>query len=131
MGMRHSVEGRVPLLDPTLVRWSFAVPQEVKVGRRFQQKLLFRQAVRDVLPPYILDRPKQGFSPPVAAWAEELLAGRVDYDASPLVDAGLLRRGFGRELQTRGGESFATWTLGTLVEWSNRAVGSAAPALAG
>ena len=68
LAMRESVEGRVPLLDPMLVRWAFGVPQEQKV-RRFEQKALFRRAVSHVVPAYVTERPKQGFCPPVAGWA--------------------------------------------------------------
>src|SRR6266545_2404104 len=65
MGMRESVEGRVPLLDPVLAHWSFGVSQRQKVNG-YEQKALFRQAVRPLLPEYIVSRPKQGFCPPVA-----------------------------------------------------------------
>ena len=115
MGMQHSVEGRVPLVDPRLVEWSFSVPQTVKVGS-FQQKLLFRNAVEPVLPRFILDRPKQGFSPPATAWAEALLERRGHGVARELVDTGLIRPDVDRALRREGG-SWAAWTLGTLCEW--------------
>lgn len=120
MGMTHSVEGRVPLLDPELVRWSFRLSQRAKVGRG-SQKLLFRQAVEGLLPRYILDRPKQGFCPPVAAWGEELLARQARVVGSPLVEAGIVRAGALEELRASKGDSFAAWTLGTLFAWSERA----------
>ena len=88
MGMQHSVEGRVPLVDPRLVRLAFRLDQEVLVpGHR--QKALFRSTVGPDLPDYIRTRPKQGFCPPTAAWAREFL-GKRTYDPSPLVGAGLL-----------------------------------------
>jgi asparagine synthase (glutamine-hydrolysing) len=40
MGMRHSVQGRVPLLDPALSRWALAAPQRVKVPGHGQKALL-------------------------------------------------------------------------------------------
>ena len=66
--MQESVEGRVPLLDPMLARWSFGLTQGEKVPG-FEQKALFRRAVSSLLPTYITERPKQGFCPPVATWA--------------------------------------------------------------
>jgi asparagine synthase (glutamine-hydrolysing) len=120
MGMQHSVEGRVPLLDPPLARWAFGVPQDLKVGG-FRQKALFRSAVTPLLPRYIVERPKQGFCPPVTAWAQHLLHERIDDAAGPLVDAGLISANATAEFARNGRrDSFATWTLGTLAAWSKR-----------
>ena len=49
MGMRESVEGRVPLLDPHLARWAFGLSQEQKIDG-YQQKALFRRVVTPLLP---------------------------------------------------------------------------------
>jgi asparagine synthase (glutamine-hydrolysing) len=118
MGMQESVEGRVPLLDPRLVRWSFPIPQAQKVPS-FAQKALFRRSVQRLLPEYITQRPKQGFCPPVAEWAQSLLLDRLD-GAGILVDEGLIAPGAVDRLR-RGpsvGSSFALWTLGTLSTWA-------------
>jgi asparagine synthase (glutamine-hydrolysing) len=113
MGMRHSVEGRVPLLDPALAQWALRLSQRTKVPR-YRQKALLRTAVRPLLPPYVLERPKQGFCPPIGSWCEELVLER--YAAGgPLFESGLLRQSvpFG----DRRGAAFATWTLAMLREW--------------
>jgi asparagine synthase (glutamine-hydrolysing) len=117
LGMQESVEGRVPLLDPVLARWAFRVPQRVKVPG-YRQKALFRSAVEELLPGYIVDRPKQGFNAPVGAWASALLAERLDGE-SPLVEEGIVTAETARELMRSGstGESFALWALGTLTVW--------------
>jgi asparagine synthase (glutamine-hydrolysing) len=120
LGMQVSVEGRVPLLDPLLARWSFRLPQELKVPG-YRQKALFRQAVGDLLPDYITRRPKQGFCPPVASWASSLLARRVNGD-SALAEAGIVNASAVDTLRAGGttGDSFALWTLGTLTLWCER-----------
>jgi asparagine synthase (glutamine-hydrolysing) len=120
MGMAASVEGRVPLLDPRLVEWSFALSQrQIVDGHR--QKALFRSAVSEILPSHILSRPKQGFCPPVAGWASALLADRIPA-SSPLFESGLVRPEAFEHLQTRGSTNaaFAQWTLGTLLFWCDR-----------
>jgi asparagine synthase (glutamine-hydrolysing) len=120
LAMRESVEGRVPLLDPKLVEWAFRIPQSQKVTG-LQQKALFRSAVDQLLPSYIIERPKQGFCPPVASWASSLLADRVNGD-SALADEGIVTSDAIERL--RGdksvGGSFALWTLGTLTTWCDR-----------
>ncbi len=117
MGMAHSVEGRVPLLDPTLVRWAFRVPQPRKVPG-FEQKALMRSAVAPLLPDYILDRPKQGFCAPVADWALALL-GKRQMTGSVLVEEKLVAPDALDRLRQAGtvNASFASWTLGTLASW--------------
>jgi asparagine synthase (glutamine-hydrolysing) len=118
MGMRSSVEGRVPLLDVDLVELAFALPQDAKVGPDREQKALFRRAVSRVLPAYVTSRPKQGFSPPVGDWASTLLAKRLRRDGI-LVELGLIAPRAVDELRRRQttNAAFALWTLGTLEVW--------------
>jgi asparagine synthase (glutamine-hydrolysing) len=120
LAMRESVEGRVPLLDPVLAAWAFQIPQEQKVPG-FEQKALFRRAMGRLLPTYITNRPKQGFCPPVAAWATSLLADRVN-GSSALYEAGLVSPDAVTRLRQNPstGDSFALWTLGTLATWCER-----------
>lgn len=120
MGMTESVEGRVPLLDPMLVRWAFRLPQEIKVPG-YEPKALFRRAVTPLLPSYITTRPKQGFCPPVADWAAPLLAHRLTND-SILVREGLLDKDAIAPLRAGRSDnaSFSLWTVGTLAAWCER-----------
>lgn len=117
MGMRESVEGRVPLLDPVLARWAIGVPQHSKVPG-YRQKSLFRDAVMPHIPRYILERPKQGFCPPVTDWATRLLSTRLT-GVDALADHGIVTAGTVDYLhQNRSTTaSFALWTLGTLGAW--------------
>jgi asparagine synthetase B (glutamine-hydrolysing) len=129
MGMQQSVEGRVPLLDPLLARWAFRLPQTLKVPR-FHEKALFRSAVAPLLPSYILERPKQGFCPPVERWATQLLGTRPALDGGILADSGLIHPD-GRDLAALTEKNpFAAWTLGTLAEWSSRNLGARRPVAA-
>ena len=117
MGMRESVEGRVPLLDPHLARWAFRLSQEQKVDG-FQQKALFRRVVTPLLPDYVTRRPKQGFCPPVATWATQLIATRANND-SALIESGIVAPNAFRRLRDDRSPraAFALWTLGTLAAW--------------
>jgi asparagine synthase (glutamine-hydrolysing) len=65
--MAHSLETRVPFLDPVVAELALALPDRHKV-RGLTTKRLFRRAVRDLLPADVVSGPKHGFSIPLAAW---------------------------------------------------------------
>ena len=93
---------------------------------RYQQKAVLRAAVQPLLPPYVLERPKQGFCPPVASWCEQLLFSRPSKADGPLFESGLLNGGGLDGLRLRATrEPFALWTLRMLTEWTDRNLDSA------
>jgi asparagine synthase (glutamine-hydrolysing) len=65
--MAHSLEARVPFLDPVVAELALALETKQKV-RGFSKKRLLRRAVAPLLPREIIRGRKQGFSIPVAAW---------------------------------------------------------------
>lgn len=56
-----------PLFDRELTELAFALPPELKL-RGTCEKYLLKQAVRDLLPDLIIDRPKSGMMVPVEGW---------------------------------------------------------------
>jgi asparagine synthase (glutamine-hydrolysing) len=67
MSMTHSLEARVPFLDPAVAELAFALPTAYKV-RGFAKKRLLRRALRPLVPREIVRGRKRGFSIPAAAW---------------------------------------------------------------
>jgi asparagine synthase (glutamine-hydrolysing) len=67
MSMAASIESRVPFLDHKLVEFAALLPDNLKL-RGFRTKWILREAIRDVLPPAILSRPKMGFPVPFNIW---------------------------------------------------------------
>jgi asparagine synthase (glutamine-hydrolysing) len=65
--MAHSLEVRVPMLGPSFVHWALTIPAAMKI-RGNTGKYVLRKAVEPWLPMNIVDRPKQGFVLPLAAW---------------------------------------------------------------
>jgi asparagine synthase (glutamine-hydrolysing) len=65
--MAHSLEARVPYLDPAISDLALALPGAMKV-RGFSKKRLLRRAARPLIPASILRARKRGFSIPAAAW---------------------------------------------------------------
>lgn len=76
MTMALSLECRVPLLDNTLVDLALQMPGSLKVRGR-QLKHIMKAALRGLLPPSILNRPKRGFGVPLGAWFRRELNGLV------------------------------------------------------
>jgi len=70
MGMAHSIETRVPYLDHRLVETVLGLPAALKLDRARPKPLLL-DALGDRLPREIWDRPKMGFTFPMAAWMRE------------------------------------------------------------
>ncbi len=82
MLMAHSVEGRFPFLDHRVLSFAARLPPELKL-RVLDEKHLLKRAARDLVPPSILQRPKQPYRAPDAqsfvqpgapAYVAELLA---------------------------------------------------------
>jgi asparagine synthase (glutamine-hydrolysing) len=74
MSMAHSLEARSPLLDHELLEFSVRIPSSMKVSWR-RGKLILCDAMRHHFPPGFLERPKMGFSIPVAQWLRNDLRG--------------------------------------------------------
>jgi asparagine synthase (glutamine-hydrolysing) len=67
MSMAHSLEVRVPLLDTNVVELAARLPFDLK-WRNGTSKWLLKRVARDLLPPAILARGKQGFGVPLERW---------------------------------------------------------------
>ena len=87
--MMVSLEARVPLLNVDFIEHVARLPLSLKL-RRFQQKFIFKRALRGLVPDEILARPKKGFGIPVARWFRGPLRELLLDTLSP---AGLARHG--------------------------------------
>jgi asparagine synthase (glutamine-hydrolysing) len=88
--MAHSLEARVPFLDPLVTSFAFSLPTRHKV-RGLSKKVLLRRAVAPLLPREIVTGRKRGFSIPAAAW----LRGELEpFARDVLAPATLRRQGF-------------------------------------
>jgi asparagine synthase (glutamine-hydrolysing) len=72
MSMANSLEVRVPFLDHRLVEFAARIPSRHKFPW-LRTKAIYRKAMVDVLPPFILERGKQGYSLPLKTWLREEL----------------------------------------------------------
>lgn len=98
LSMASSVELRLPLLDHRLVELIVGL-RKLRADHRKPPKVWLKDAVKDVLPDWVLYRPKRGFAPPVHVWYEALLAAYGSLlDEGYLVQEGILRPECARDL---------------------------------
>lgn len=123
LGMAYGLEIRSPLLDARLADFCFHMPPGLRI-RRGVTKYALRQAVRQWLPPALLDRPKQGFMLPVGYW---LAGAELERVARTLRRSELLRNGWlqGHAVETllrehadgRADHHVRLWLLLSLDAW--------------
>ncbi len=85
--MAHSLETRVPFLDPVIAEFALALPRRQKV-RGFSKKRLLRRAATPLIGKKIANSRKQGFSIPAAAW----LRGELEPFAREVLAPEVIRR---------------------------------------
>lgn len=94
LSMASSVELRLPLCDYRLAEVVIGLRKQAAIERRTPDHLLapktwLREASRDLLPEWIFDRPKRGFTPPSSHW----LPGLINRYGPALVDGELVANG--------------------------------------
>jgi asparagine synthase (glutamine-hydrolysing) len=67
MSMAHSLELRVPFVDPKVFQFAATIPTKYKVSSA-TTKLLLREAMKDIVPPDVYSRKKLGFPVPIRVW---------------------------------------------------------------
>src|ERR1700733_2823419 len=65
--MAVALEAREPLLDHRLVEFVWKLPPHFKHDAR-QSKRLLRRVLHRYVPPALVERPKMGFTAPLAGW---------------------------------------------------------------
>jgi asparagine synthase (glutamine-hydrolysing) len=124
--MAHSLEARVPILDPVVAELALALPSSSKV-RRLEKKRLLRRAVASLLPREILEGKKRGFAAPIGSWLrdelqpltrEVLSAGNVGRQG--LFRPDVVTRLIDEHADRRADNSRKIWALLTFTLWYDR-----------
>jgi asparagine synthase (glutamine-hydrolysing) len=117
------LQGRSPLFDRRIVEMSMAIPPEYKLSG-VQEKAVLKQAVADLLPATIIDRPKSGMMVPVQLgfrkyWhrqAKSLLLSRRALIA-PYINQDLIREWLSFQGDVWGRYGVKLWLLVSLELW--------------
>lgn len=122
--MAHALETRAPLLDPALMDLAFRLPPEHKFAG--ETKRVLKAVARALVPPSVIDRPKQGFAVPLARWLRGPLLGLVEESLAPdrVRSGGVLDHAAVEELLRRNRAGRADprqlWTVLVLETWRAR-----------
>ncbi|MBF0370538.1 MAG: asparagine synthase (glutamine-hydrolyzing) [Magnetococcales bacterium] len=126
LSMAHSVEVRPPFLDPRMIAYAWQLPGGMKI-KRGRVKHILKEAVKDLLPADLVDRPKEGFIMPINEWILQKLEGfvRETLSAGALERHGLLlpeRVGIliDDHYAGRGNHGNRIWNLMVFQLWWNR-----------
>jgi asparagine synthase (glutamine-hydrolysing) len=108
LAMASSVELRLPLVDYRLVELVVGL-QKARPSHGLPPKTWLKDAVKDIVPQGVLDRPKRGFNPPVTPWIRALKARHGgDLADGYLVQREILAPGAAKLLMGRNSR-FSPW----------------------
>jgi len=124
--MAFGLEAREPLLDHRIFEFAWRLPAGLRV-RGGTGKRLLRQVLARYVPPELTERPKMGFSLPLAGWlrgplrdwaedllAEKRLAGDGILDPAPVAEA------WTRLLAGQPGADARVWSVLMFQAWRER-----------
>ena len=125
--MANGLEVRPPFLDNDFVDLALQAPANLKVRGR-TTKYLLRKVSEGIVPPSILERKKQGFAIPIAAWLTGPLRERVeamiadrDFWESFGMDSTVLSQCFTDHLESRVNHARLMWACLVFHHWKQRA----------
>ncbi len=121
--MAHGLELRSPFLDTAVMEFAAELPDRYRTRGR-SLKWLLKRAFPDLLPPVLVDRPKQGFGVPLPTWfrgpwksfAEDRLLGQGACIGEWL-EPEPIRRLWGEHQSAVADHGHALWALLTLETW--------------
>jgi asparagine synthase (glutamine-hydrolysing) len=121
--MRFGLEGRVPFLDITLLRFLFSLDDEAILKQGWNKKIL-RDAARGLLPDQIVDRRnKIGFTTPEREWFLRIknhvhTVFRSDsFGARPYFDQANVLRAFEEFISGKNSDTMLFWRLLNVELW--------------
>lgn len=128
MSMANSLEVRSPLLDHEMAEFAASLPVALKVSGG-SGKLILKRYAEKLLSPELINRPKQGFSVPLADWfrgqaaklLRELMAQEHELVAH-LFRADTIHRWLEQHAQRKVNHAERLWSVLMLLQWYSSVV---------
>lgn len=126
ISMAHSLEIRVPFMDHEFMEFVARIPARYKI-HGFQKKYILKKAMAPWLPEGHMNRPKQGFSIPLAAWlrgslrsmANDLVQSRRCKE-SPWINQDCLHRMMKEHMSGQANHEVRLWGVLCFLEWERQ-----------
>ena len=122
--MTHALELRVPMVDLKVARVAAAAGEAMKI-RRGSPKPVLVEAVRDLLSPETIERPKRGFTLPFETWMRSEMFDEVNSVLTSLrtgsvgLDQSAVAQVWRQFQQRKPGVNWSRpWALYTLLRWA-------------
>lgn len=122
-GMFYSLETRIPLLDRDIIDFAWSLPLEYKYKDGVTKKLM-RDVLYRYIPRNMMERPKKGFSVPLAKWLNKgkmrIWAENVMHDGSKIAGDYVnttLAETMWREYKEKGRWTEKNWYILMLYQW--------------
>ena len=122
--MTHALELRVPMVDLKVARVAAAAGEAMKI-RRGSPKPVLVEAVRDLLSPETIERPKRGFTLPFETWMRSEMFDEVNSVLTSLrtgsvgLDQAAVAQVWRQFQQRKPGVNWSRpWALYTLLRWA-------------
>ncbi|MFI5397424.1 MAG: asparagine synthase (glutamine-hydrolyzing) [Candidatus Binatia bacterium] len=125
--MANSLEVRCPLLDHRVVEYAASLPSRLKLSGT-RTKLIFKEAIRGLLPDEIIGRKKMGFAVPVGSWLRNDLRDLVaEYVVGTnrhhgLFDPDIVKKWYGEHQSGLRDRTTGLWGLLVFNMWYDRFV---------
>lgn len=121
--MGVSLESRLPFLDHRVVEFAWRLPLHQKIRNR-QGKWVLRQVLYKYVPQALIDRPKKGFSVPIADWLRgplrewgESLLGESRLQSEGIFHAAPIRRMWSEHLSGKRNSQYQLWSILMFQVW--------------
>lgn len=119
--MSVSLETRLPLLDRKVVEMSWRIAPSIKLNQG-QTKWPLREILYQYVPRHLIERPKMGFSVPLARWLREELNEEVgilmsDTEVGDLVNLEHYRALWTQHDRGERDNSMLLWPVIVLMQW--------------
>jgi len=125
--MAFSIESRVPFLTPELTSFIASLPEEYLIDLKGTSKLVFRHAMRGIVPKEILERKdKIGFATPEQLWLQHLrpsiesILGSEAARRVVLFDSDSFKKRWREALQGRKPFDQIIWRCINLILWAEQ-----------
>ncbi|MGL5346254.1 MAG: asparagine synthase (glutamine-hydrolyzing) [Peptostreptococcaceae bacterium] len=121
MSMASSIELRVPFLDKEV----FTLAQNLKLDQKISKnntKVLLREAFKDIVPNYMVEKKKLGFPTPIRVWLKEELGDYVkktvrEAQVDNMIDKEYALYLLDEHIKGKKDNSRKVWTIFTFCLW--------------